>query len=186
MPSSIHRCSVRSHVPVAVLLTSPLAGSTAYSGALPSSHSQISVSVTQPPLVVPSPDSTYKRSDPEEYRNDTAAVESHSGLAMASFGEAVSMASPRLAARRLMTTAIRSIAIITICATPPVGCCWLCAVWEVWTAAWSFAIGEASGEWSGWLWGVGRWATGIPLCTALVKIESRSVFSTGHCRFNHR
>ena len=117
MPSSIDRFSVRSHVPVAVLLTSPLAGSTAYSGALPPSHSQISVSVTQPPLVVSSSDSTKKPSDSGVYRKDTAIVESQSGLAMASFGEAVSAASARLAARSIMSAAIRSIPIMNISAT---------------------------------------------------------------------
>ena len=115
MPSSIHRCSVRSHVPVAVLLTSPLSGSTAYNGALPCSHSQISVRVTQPPRVLPSSDSTYTRSDPEEYRSDTGVLESHFGLAMASFGESVSAASARLAAaRRFMITAVWSIVFAAI------------------------------------------------------------------------
>lgn len=117
MPSSIHRCSVRSHVPVAVLLTSPLSWSTAYNGALPSSHSQISVSVIQPPRVLPSPDSTYSRSDPEEYRSETMVLWSQSGLAIASLGDAVSAASARLATRRLMITAVRSgvVVAITIC-----------------------------------------------------------------------
>ena len=119
IPSSIHRLSVRSHVPVATLLTSPLSGSTAYNGAVLPRLSQIPWRVMQPPRVLPSADSTYSRSDPEEYRSDTVVLESQFGLAIALVGEAVSAASACLAARRPMIAAVRSIVTvvaITVCA----------------------------------------------------------------------
>ena len=64
----------------------------------------------------PSADSRYSRADDDEYRMETVVLESHEGLAMASFGEAVSAASAVLATRRLMIAAVRNIAVvITIC-----------------------------------------------------------------------
>ena len=115
MPSSIHSCSVRSHVPVTVLLTSPLSASTAYNGVVLPRLSQISLRVMQPPLVLPSADSTYSRFDPEEYRSETGALESQSGLEIALFGEEVSAASARLpAARRPMIADVRSIDAVVV------------------------------------------------------------------------
>ena len=114
MPSSTHRLSVRSHVPVAVLLTSPLPDFTGYNGARPSMFSQICVRVTQPPRVLPSADSRYKRSEDGEYRMDTVALESHFGLAMTLFGDAVSAASTRLVAKKLMMAAVRSMVAVAI------------------------------------------------------------------------
>ena len=115
MPSSTYKVSVRSHVPVAVLLTSPLSESTAYNGDLLPSSFQICLRVTQPPRVVRSADSRYSRADVEEYRMDTGVVESHLGLAIALFGEGVSTASVRLAARRLTIAAVRSVVMMFVC-----------------------------------------------------------------------
>lgn len=112
IPSSTYRLSVRSQVPVAALLTSPLLGSTAYNGALPPRLSQISLSVTQPPRVMPSADSRYSRAEDEAYRMSTGVVGSHSGLGMAVFGDSVSMAPAGLAAatrRPIMSAAVRTI-----------------------------------------------------------------------------
>lgn len=115
MPSSTHKLSVRSHVPVAVLLTSPLPDFTGYRGARPSMLSQICVRVTQPPRVVPSADSRYSRSEDGEYRMDTVTFESHFGLAIALLGETVSAASTSLAAAiRLMIDAVRSIVVVVM------------------------------------------------------------------------
>lgn len=93
-------------MPVAVLLTSPLLAPTAYSGAPPPSSCQIFLRVMQPPLLLP-PFSTYRFFDPELYRTDTVALESHPGLEMALFGEAVFAASDdgMADARRVTTTA---------------------------------------------------------------------------------
>ena len=114
MPSSTIRFSVRSHVPVADLLTSPLLESTAYSGAPPPSSPQISLRVTQPPRLLP-PDSTYRFFEPEEYRIDTLALELHFGLEMALFGEAVFAAAVGVIDRRLATAAVRrSIVVFSI------------------------------------------------------------------------
>lgn len=116
MPSSTYRVSVSSHVPVTVLLTLPLSDSTANSGTLPASCSQISVRVMHPPRVTPSADSRYSRSDEEEYLSTAVALASHSGFGIASFGEGVSAAPTGCceeARKRLMiaviTAAARSI-----------------------------------------------------------------------------
>lgn len=100
---------MRSHVPVAVLLTSPLLELTAYSGPLPSKSSHTSSRVTQPPRVEPSADSRYRRLDVDEYRMDTFVLDLHLGLEIALFGEGVFAASADLDARRLMMAAVRSI-----------------------------------------------------------------------------
>ena len=91
MPSLIQRCWVRSHVPVAVSLTLPLVAFTGYTGELAPIDAHISVRVMQPPRVTSSEDSMYRRFDPFEYRIDTVVLGLHSGLAMAVFGEAVSV-----------------------------------------------------------------------------------------------
>lgn len=109
MPSSTYRLSVRSHVPVTVSLTSPLLESTAYSGARPYMFSQICVRVTQPPRVLPSADSRYRRSDDEAYRMDTVMLESHFGFAIGSLGEGVSAAWACQDARRPTIAAVRRI-----------------------------------------------------------------------------
>ena len=101
IPSSTNSSSVRSQVPVAVSLTSPVSGSTAYNGALPPRCSQICCNVTQPPRVVPSADSRYSRAEVDEYRIDTVVVASHSGLGMGSFGDGVSVATASLSASML-------------------------------------------------------------------------------------
>lgn len=115
MPSSTYNDSSSNHIPVAVVLLSPESGSMAYRGALPVRASQICVSVTQPPRVLPSADSRYSRFVDLAYRMLTSMLASHSGLAMGSFGEGVSSAAASLAAaklrsataapRRVMTTA---------------------------------------------------------------------------------
>ena len=116
MPSSTIKVSVRSHVPVAVLLTSPLSGSTAYKGALPSRCSQISVRVMQPPRDEPSSVSRYSLANDKEYRGMVVVPESHFGLLMAALGEAVSAASPINVEQRLKTAAVRSVAVVVIIA----------------------------------------------------------------------
>ena len=83
---------MRSHVPVTESLTAPLFGSTAYIGGFPPSSSQIALTVTHPPRVVPSPDSRYSRADDEEYRIDTVVFASQSGFAIGLFGDGVSTA----------------------------------------------------------------------------------------------
>ena len=102
MPSSTNSSSVSNQVPVTVALTSPVSGSTAYKGSLPPRSSQICCNVTQPPRLLPSADSRYIRADAEEYRIDTAVLESHSGLGMGSFGDSVSAAVASLRASMLM------------------------------------------------------------------------------------
>ena len=105
---------MRSHVPVAVSLISPLSESTAYNGAFPARASQISSSVTQPPRVLPSADSRYNRSDVDAYRTDTVMLESQSGLAIGSLGEAVSAAAASLRARKPRTPTLRNVGDIAV------------------------------------------------------------------------
>lgn len=107
---------MRSHVPVAVSLTSPLSESTAYNGGLPSRCSQICFNVTQPPRELLSADSRYSRSDVEENRIDTVLLESQPGLAMALFGEEVSAAPAILKASKLRTAVFRTVRVIASCA----------------------------------------------------------------------
>ena len=122
MPSSTYRLIVRSHVPVSVALTSPLSGSTAYSGALPSRSSQICFSVTHPPREPLSADSRYSRSDVAENRTETVLLGSQSGFVMALFGDEVSAATK---ASRLRTAAFRNVRAIVPCAQLFLSSCWV-------------------------------------------------------------
>lgn len=105
VPPCTNSSSVSSHVPVALLLMSPLSGSTAYKGALPPRCCHICDNVTQPPRVLVSAEKRYNRADADEYRTDTGMLGSHSGLGMGSFGDAVSIAATSLRASTLRTAA---------------------------------------------------------------------------------
>lgn len=92
MPSSTSNSSVNNRIPIALLLISPVSGSTAYSSALPPRFSHIWANVTRLLRVLPSTDSRYSRDDANEYRIDPGILSSHFGLGIGSLGESMSFA----------------------------------------------------------------------------------------------
>lgn len=142
MPSCTNSSSVSSQVPVTLSLISPLSGSTAYTGDLPSRRSHICDKVKQPPRVLPSADSMYSREETAEYRIDTGMLSSHSGLGIGEFGDGVSLAAATSKASRLRPASFpRAVDISVISGIQkrwcPFTCCWVasasCSTFEVCT-----------------------------------------------------